>query len=452
MNLNEVHSVFMMGIGGIGMSALARYLSLKGKTVWGYDRTETPLTRQLVAEGIGVEYEMTVEGLEKADLVIYTPAIPKGNFVLKKAEELAIPLKKRSEMLGIISRDYKTIAVGGTHGKTTTSAMLTHFLREGGVDVTGFVGGIMKNYDSNFVFGKSDWLVVEADEFDRSFLQLNPDIEVLTSVDPDHLDIYGTGDNIREGYKMFTERLKDGGALILNHKLDSFAQGLNRGALFYGLDAGLFRGEKVHSQHLRTEFEYVSENERIEGLYLNMPGRYNAENAVGAMTAARMAGATESGLKRGLSTFLGIKRRFEVHYISESLAYIDDYAHHPEEVRSLLTSVREQFSGWKVTAIFQPHLYSRTRDFFQGFAESLSIADRVILLDIYPAREEPMEGVTSEMIFDLLKVEKASVTSKAGLIEELKQYKVAGKQVILTVGAGDIDTKIDEVKALVATW
>ena len=451
MQLKEVHIVYMLGIGGIGMSALARYLHRQGKQVSGYDRTETPLTQALCAEGISVHYDTDIAKIGTPDIVIYTPAISPEFALFKEVQKRDIPLKKRSEVLGMISREFKTIAVAGTHGKTSTSAMITHLMRECGIECTGFVGGIMKNFASNFVFGKSEWLVVEADEFDRSFLHLNPDILIITSIDPDHLDIYGSHEAVDEAYKLLTERLKPSGTLILNDRLQSFAQDISKNALFYGLETGDNQATGISVADASMKFNYVSENEEINDIQLNLPGRYNIENATAAITAVLLAGGDKNKVQAGINAFSGIKRRFDIQYLSNNITYVDDYAHHPEEIKVLVEAAREIFKGREITAIFQPHLYSRTRDFASGFAESLSLADNVILVDIYPAREEPIAGVSSEIIFKEVTSPNKEMTTKQGLMNVLEKYK-ADNQVVLSIGAGDIDTKVSEIKTLVETW
>lgn len=451
LKISELRRVYMLGIGGIGMSALARFLMGKGVEIAGYDRTQTPLTTQLEEEGIPIDYDFESVKYSNADILIYTPALKRDWDVFEQADKKGIPVLKRSEVLGAISREFKTIAVAGTHGKTTTSALITHLLRSSQIDVTGFVGGIMNNYDSNFIFGKSDWMVCEADEFDQSFLQLSPDVAVITAVDPDHLDIYGSGESMERTYKMFASRIKSEGTLLINARLQSFAQGIGENVLFYGLEAGNFSSRNLKQAGINAEFDYVTDKETLKGLKIPFPGKHNIENATAAIAVALHLGASESGIRKGLESFMGIKRRFDVRYTSEYLIHIDDYAHHPEEIRAILAAVRDLFPGRKVLAIFQPHLYSRTRDFADGFAESLTLADAVIMLKIYPAREEPIPGVSSKMIFDMIDLEEKELTDKQGLSEVLRKFQMK-EGVVVTVGAGDIDTKVDEVTDIVATW
>ena len=451
MELKEVHNVYMLGIGGIGMSALARFLARNGKAVAGYDRVATPLTRALEEEGIAVGYEVDANALAGKDLLIYTPAIPKNNPVLIKAQGNGISVYKRAEALGLITKTYKAVAIAGTHGKTTTSGMVTHFLRNCGVSATGFVGGILKNYQSNFVPGNSDWVVVEADEFDRSFLNLRPNLAVITSVDPDHLDIYGESGRMEQAYAEFTTCLEEGGKLFLNHRLSEFAKNLNRESRFYGIEAGDYRAENLTHTGLGIKFDYQSPSVTLKGMQLNFPGHYNVENAVAAITVALEAGADADSMANAVAGFSGINRRFDIRYQSESVVHIDDYAHHPEEIKALLSSVRKLLPEHEMIVAFQPHLYTRTRDFAEGFAESLSLADKVAVLDIYPARELPIEGVTSALIYDRLKVKETALTDLSGVVEIFRSWKNK-PAVVLTVGAGSIDTKVDEVEQEVSTW
>ena len=439
----------MLGIGGIGMSALARYLHLKGKRVYGYDRTETELTQQLMGDGIPVYYTLDPAHLEGVDLVIYTPAIPAGNPQLKAAEALDLPVFKRAEVLGWLSQQHKTVAIAGTHGKTTTSALTAHILRECGVDCTAFIGGIVNSFGSNFVFGESEWMVVEADEFDRSFLQLAPDIAVITAIDPDHLDIYENKDHFEQAYVEFVAVMGRGGTPYLNEKLRTFASKLPRNVVFYGWKDAECRADNIAFNGLISTFDYVSPDYTIPGLQLSLSGRYNVENAVAAISAALEIGVDPKSVPAALKSFTGIWRRFDVQYQSERFIYIDDYAHHPEEIRAVLSAIKEMFPEANLRAIFQPHLYSRTRDFADGFSESLSLADEVLLVPIYPAREEPIPGVTADMLLEKITSRKRLVEWRAGdppdaFIKGLKPHSV-----IITLGAGDINLAVGRVKALI---
>lgn len=456
LELDKVHHVHMLGIGGIGMSALARFLHRRGKIVSGYDKTRTPLTEALEGEGIEVYYEARPEMVDGADLVVYTPAVPKGFAEFARVVELSKPIMKRAELLGMISRAYKTIAVAGTHGKTSTTGLIAHLLRSCGIDCTAFIGGITNNYQTNFLDGNSDpkapaWVVVEADEFDRSFLQLRPDIAVITSMDADHLDIYGEEAAVQESFRSFAECLKPGGTLFLHHALTVDELDAQRKVFTYGVEIGRFRSVDLHHRGLGVSFDYQSPIAKFERLRLNLPGTYNVENATAAISVAVALGGSEDNIRKGLESFTGIKRRFDIRYRTDEVVYIDDYAHHPTEISALLSAVRDMLPKHKVVAAFQPHLFSRTRDFHEGFAAALSKADAVVLLEIYPAREEPMEGVTSKMIFDRITLQEKVLTSLDGMVDALKKYQEK-PVVVLTIGAGNIDTQVDATRQMVARW
>ncbi len=446
MKLEDIRTVYFVGIGGIGMSALARYFRYRGADVHGYDRTETTLTKKLAGEGIKIHYEEDVSQIPSGvDLVVYTPAVPSTHRELQYFREHGFPVRKRSEVLGIISRGMKTAAVAGTHGKTTTSSMLTHLLRTGGIDCTAFLGGIALNYGSNFVAGTSDWVVVEADEYDRSFLQLSPDMAVILSMDADHLDIYGDAAQVLEsGFMAFAAKLKSGGQLWVNHPLVPAFRGR-----FEVHDFGLEKGA-CHAENIRVEdgcfvFDLASGKHRYEGLRLSMPGRHNVENATAAAAIALQLGVSGEALREALATFKGIRRRFEFIYRDAGRVYIDDYAHHPTELRAAIAAARELFPGRRLTGVFQPHLYSRTRDFAEEFAAALEGLDELILLDIYPAREEPIPGVSSAIIFDRMELPRRVLIPKGQLMEELKKRDI---DVLLTLGAGDIDTFTERIKEM----
>ncbi len=447
MDFARIHSVYMLGIGGIGMSALARWFALHGKRVSGYDKTKTTLTEALHSEGIPVEYDFNPSSIEGADLLVITPAVPIDNPVMQRAVELGIRIVKRAALLGELSQGFRTIGIAGTHGKTTTTGLTTWLMREGGIDCTGFIGGIVKNFNSNFVPGKSKWIVCEADEYDRSFLQLSPEVIGITSTDPDHLDIYGSAQHVKEGYELFAGKCKAPGLLILNQKIDSFSQAISENALFYGLEKGDVRAENIKVGDMGSSFDYVTDKERVKDLFLGIPGGYNLENAVLAITAARYAGASWEGIKTGLTTFMGVGRRFDLQYLSGRIAFVDDYAHHPEEIRSLMGAVKQQFPGWRTVAVFQPHLFSRTRDFMEDFAQALSIADEVVLLEIYPARELPIEGITSKALLEKLSIKTKRIAEKEALPEILRE-QVKDKTVFLTIGAGDIDACVEPIREM----
>ncbi|MBX2926364.1 MAG: UDP-N-acetylmuramate--L-alanine ligase [Saprospiraceae bacterium] len=445
MNLNDIHKIYFIGIGGIGMSALARYFHGRGVEVFGYDKTETQLTRTLAAEGMDIHYTDNPTGIpEGIDLVVFTPAVPSDLKELEYFRSKGYAVKKRSEVLGIISRGMKTAAIAGTHGKTTTSSLCTWLLRSGGIDCSAFLGGIVRNFGSNFVEGRSEWVVAEADEYDRSFLQLDPDLAVILSMDADHLDIYGDRESMVEtGYKAFAARLKPGGKLFVQHRWAAEFPG----ARSFGIDAGDCRAENVRAEEGFFAFDYVSDEAVLRNLRSTMPGRHNVENAVAAISIALAAGAQEEGIRRGLEIFTGIQRRFEIVYRDREHVYVDDYAHHPSELEAVIGAAREFFPGRKITGVFQPHLYSRTRDFAAGFAQALDRLDEVLLLDIYPAREAPIPGVSADTIAGLMKNKSLVRIAKPELMEELKKSPI---EVLLTVGAGDIDTLVEPIRKWLA--
>ncbi len=444
--LSDIKKIYFLGIGGIGMSALARYFHGRGMEVFGYDKTETQLTRALSLEGMRIHYNDDVAAIPPGiDLVVYTPAVPADLGELQHFRSGGYPVKKRSEVLGIISRGMKTIAIAGTHGKTTTSSLTTWLLRSSGVDCSAFLGGIVRNFGSNFVEGKGEWVVVEADEYDRSFLQLDPDLAVILSMDADHLDIYGSREIMVEtGYKAFAARLKPGGTLFVQHRWSGeFAQ-----ARSFGVENGSCRAENIRVEGGFFVFDYVAEAVRFRDLRFTMPGRHNVENATAAISAALVAGADENGIRKGLETFAGIQRRFEIVYRDAHRVYVDDYAHHPAELEAVIGAAREFFPGRKITGVFQPHLYSRTRDFAEEFAYALDKLDEVILLDIYPAREEPIPGVSADTIAEFMRHAQLTRSTKAGLMDKLQERRI---EVLLTVGAGDIDTLVEPIRRLLAS-
>ena len=460
MNLEHIHRIYFIGIGGIGMSALARWFNKQGKLIAGYDRTQTPLCLQLEAEGMQISYEDQVRKIpeifrrqDPATLVIYTPAIPHDQAIFSWFRENNFQLKKRSEILGAITRDYFTIAIAGTHGKTTTSTLIAHIIREANLNSVAFLGGIATNYQSNLIMHENPEdpemkVVVEADEYDRSFLTLRPDIAVITALDPDHLDIYGDETQMKSGYSAFVNCLKKGGVLIIRkHLIEELSMPDNRviQVMEYSLKNNPVRAENIRIEKEETRFNYVSPDTIIENIPYAFPGFHNIENAVAAISVGLLLGIKEDIIKSALSTFRGIKRRFEYVLYSDRIIFIDDYAHHPEEIRAFLHSVRSIFSTQKITAIFQPHLFSRTRDFAKNFGESLDIADEVILLDIYPAREKPVQGVTSDLIYERIRQADKIKSTKEGLLGILKERDL---EVLVTIGAGDIDQLVLPVKKL----
>jgi UDP-N-acetylmuramate--alanine ligase len=448
------HNVYLLGIGGIGMSALARYFNAMGKAVSGYDKTRTALTDELAAEGIDIHFTEDVAKLRalgltpENTLVIYTPAVPKSHseYIYFTAEGFGI--KKRSEVLGQITENSFTVAVAGTHGKTTTSSLIAHILRSSGVDCSAFLGGITQNYGTNLLIGKNlndsgSIVVVEADEYDRSFLALHPDIAVITSIDADHLDIYGSQELMHESYNLFARQVKKGGVLIAKKGTEAILKDVEARVISYSLRENTdFHASGIHVSGGQYRYSVMSTGAEMKDLTLGLPGSHNVENSVAAVAVAKTMGITDAQIRSALASFKGVKRRFEYHVKSEAFTYIDDYAHHPEELKACILSVRELFPSKKITGVFQPHLYTRTRDFAAEFSESLSLLDEVILLDIYPARELPIEGVTSAMLLKDIKSASKMVCSKEGLIEELKKRKL---EVLLTAGAGDIDMLVEPI-------
>lgn len=449
-DLANISRIYFLGIGGIGMSALARYFHAKGVYVSGYDKTATTLTRQLEAEGIAVHYEDNVELLDKqAQLVVYTPAIPGDHQELNFYRNNGYTVLKRSDVLGAITAGSFNVCVAGTHGKTTTSTMVAHILRHSDFGCNAFLGGIAVNYDSNFWSDSRNTCVVEADEYDRSFLKLSPDIAVITAMDPDHLDIYGTAENVEQAFIDFSARIKPGGLLL--HKF-----GLKRGAELKG-DRQLSydmqnTAADVHALDIKMEngsyrFDVRIKDKMISDLVLHMGGMHNIENALAAIAIADSLGIAEEKIKAAVETFRGVKRRFEYIVKNESVVYVDDYAHHPDELRALISSAKKLFAGKRCTVVFQPHLFTRTRDFADGFAESLDLADELILLPIYPARELPIEGVSSEMIMEKMKNAQVRLVAKNELVDWVSNHR---PEVLITAGAGDIDTLVEPLKKMLA--
>lgn len=452
MNLKDIKKVYFVGIGGIGMSAIARYFQERDVEVHGYDKTSTVLTRNLEAEGIKIHYEDNPKLIpEDIDLVVWTPAI-KDLKELDFFKKSNIPLKKRAEVLGIISQGMKCVAIGGTHGKTTTSALTAHLLKVGGLDNVALLGGIAENYKSNYISGKGEWVVVEADEFDRSFLWLHPDIAVVTSMDADHLDIYGTDEEIKKSFHQFANQTKIGGVVFTKPELPLSIdnQGVRRITYNVSLEEknkskskstetvlkAAFFSKNLRSKNGFFAFDFYSPTRKILNLEYTQPGIHNVENATVAVAIALELGISEEKIREGLQTFKGIKRRFDFVVKNENIVYIDDYAHHPTELNAAIASARMLYPKKKILGIFQPHLYSRTNDFQDGFAASLDKLDEILLMDIYPARELPMEGVTSKIIFDKMQNPNKQQVTKENLLEILKSCKY---DVILTLGAGDID-------------
>jgi UDP-N-acetylmuramate--alanine ligase len=445
MELSNIKRVYLIGIGGIGMSGLARYFHHLGCIVCGYDKTSTDLTNELHNEGIQVIFDDNEEWIplsfrhpDDSTLVIFTPAIPKDSNVLNFFQKRGFELFKRSQVLGLISKGKYTIAIAGTHGKTTTSTMVAHILRDSGNDCSAFLGGISSNYGSNVLYGKNDVVVVEADEYDRSFLTLYPDVAVITSMDADHLDIYGDHAHLTDSFKLFASQIKSGGVLIHKKGLP-----LDTGYTYSIKEPADATATNIRIENGNFYFDFKNSDVAITDIQLGIPGFHNVENATAAIEAALRVGVSADAIKSALASFRGVHRRFEYIVKNDAHIYIDDYAHHPEELRATITSVKSLYPDKKLVTIFQPHLFTRTRDFADGFAEVLDMTDELIMLDIYPARELPIEGVNSQMILNRMKLANKRLSGKQETVEIIKNEKPA---LLLTVGAGDIDTLIGPLK------
>ena len=442
MNLNQIHNVFFIGIGGIGMSALARYFKTIGKNVSGYDKTPSMLTDELIESGISIHFEDRIDLIPKDyyienTLVIITPAVPvthsQWNFFLEREYQV----KKRAEVLGIITKDTFCFAVAGTHGKTTTSSILGHILFESGADVTAFVGGIVENYNSNLIGTGKTVTVVEADEFDRSFLHLHPNIACVTSMDADHLDIYGTSEEIEASFVEFANKVEDKSQLFITNELpiEGVTCAVNEEAVYKAFNVRVGNGSYV--------FDVQTPTETIRDIAFGLPGRHNLMNALMALAMAKTFGTSSEAIAKALASFKGIRRRFSYQIKTPNLVYIDDYAHHPTEINAVHQAVRELYPNQKVLAIFQPHLFSRTKDFADDFAKSLSQFDEVVLLDIYPARELPMEGITSQWLMNKMTNEDKKLVSKEDLIPTIV---ASDSRIIVTIGAGDLGEMVPSIK------
>ena len=444
MNLDNIHNVYFIGIGGIGMSALARYFHAKNKRVSGYDKTKTEITDALETLGIQVHFNDSVSNIPEpffnydTTLVVYTPAIPKDNMELVYFKnQPGFTVLKRSQILGIITENTFCFAVAGTHGKTTTTSILGHLLYECQLPVTAFLGGISENYNSNLILNGTEVTVVEADEFDRSFLTLSPDIACITSMDADHLDIYGDAKELVKSFEGFSKRVKAQGKLFVKN-------GLPIHGITYGIeDDSDYSIHNITIQNGMYVFDVKTPETTLENLQFNLPGRHNLSNALIALAMAVAYGCPHQQLAKALASYKGVKRRFSYHIQTDELVFIDDYAHHPEEINAVYQAVREMYPGKKVLAVFQPHLFSRTRDFADEFAKSLSQFDEVMLLDIYPARELPIEGVTSAWLLDKMETKNKQVINKSELVSKIKESQA---QIVLTIGAGDIGEEVKHIK------
>jgi UDP-N-acetylmuramate--alanine ligase len=450
MNIKDIKSVYFVGAGGIGMSAIARYFIKKGLVVAGYDKTPSDLTQRLEKEGMLIHYEENIDEIphickkKESCLVIYTPAIPADHKELVFFRENGFEIQKRAQVLGTLTEAHKGLCVAGTHGKTTTSTMCAHIMHQSQLDCNAFLGGISKNYGTNYILSDSDYVVIEADEFDRSFHWLRPWMSVITSTDPDHLDIYGTKEAYLESFRHYTELIQSGGALIIHRDLEmkeNLQSGVRR--YDYSLNEGDFHAENIRIVNGEITFDFISPIECVENVQLGQPIPINIENGIAAMAMAQLNGCTAQELKYGMQTYGGVDRRFDFKIKTDRLVFLSDYAHHPKEIYQSAKSIRELYKDKHITAIFQPHLYTRTHDFYKDFADALSQLDEVVLTEIYPAREEPIEGVTSQLIYDNLKegVRKEMI-QKNQVLDYVKNHDF---EVLIVLGAGDLDNQVPQI-------
>lgn len=453
MELKDIKSVYFVGAGGIGMSAIARYFISRGVVVAGYDRVPSELTRRLEKEGMLIHYEENTDEIphvckdKNSCLVIYTPAVPADHKELVFFREGGFEIQKRAQVLGTLTRTHKGLCVAGTHGKTTTSTMCAHIMHQSQADCNAFLGGISKNYGTNCILSDSDYVVIEADEFDRSFHWLSPWISVITATDPDHLDIYGTEEAYLESFAEYSSLIQPGGALIIRRGLkmkERLQEGVRR--YDYGETEGDFHAENIRIGNGEIMFDFISPIENVMNVQLGHPIPINIENGVAAMAMAQLSGCTAEELKYGMATYAGVDRRFDFKIKNDRIVLLSDYAHHPKEIYQSARSIRELYRDRKITAMFQPHLYTRTRDFYNEFADALSLLDEVVLCDIYPAREEPIEGVTSKLIYDNLKEGVAKeMIRKEEVISYVKEHDF---DVLVILGAGDLDDSVPQIAAI----
>ena len=451
--IKDIKAVYFIGAGGIGMSAIARYFLKKGFVVAGYDKTPSDLTRHLEKEGMLIHYEENVDEIpfackrRESCLVIYTPAIPESHRELCFFRENGFEIQKRAQVLGFLTQSHKGLCVAGTHGKTTTSTMCAHIMHQSHLDCNAFLGGISKNYGTNYILSDSDFVVIEADEFDRSFHWLRPWMSVITSTDPDHLDIYGTKEAYLESFRHYSELIQPGGALIIHRGLEmkeNLQDGVRR--YDYSLSEGDFHAENVRVVNGGITFDFISPIESVKDVELGQPIPINIENGIAAMAMAQLNGCTAEELRYGMKTYGGVDRRFDFKIKTENLVFLSDYAHHPKEIYQSAKSIRELYKDKRITAIFQPHLYTRTRDFYKEFAEALSQLDEVVLTEIYPARELPIEGVTSQLIYDNLKEGvKKEMIQKAQVLDYVKTHEF---EVLVILGAGDLDNMVPQITTI----
>jgi len=452
-NLRRIHNIYFLGVGGIGMSAIARYYNALGKRVGGYDKVSRTITDKLQSEGITVNFTDNVESIpghfknKDNTLVVITPAIPTLNHQLNYFIDQGFFIKKRSEVLGIIANSKNCIAIAGTHGKTTITTMVSYFMQQSRIGCNAFLGGVSKNFDTNLAVNPdSDMMVVEADEFDRSFLHLQSQSAIISAIDADHLDIYKSKNFVNEAFEQFIQQIKPNGILIIKSGIDVEIKRDDIHVYTYSLNNNAdFKAENIRIDNGLYVFDFVSKHIKIRNLKLGLPGRINVENAVAAIAMAYLNGAHQDEIYNAVPKFKGIERRFDYQIHRKDFVYIDDYAHHPEELNAVILSVKELFKDKKVTGIFQPHLYSRTRDFADEFAQSLDLLDEIILLDIYPAREESIPEITSEIIFNKIKKSNKILCTKNNVLEILKERN---PEVLITLGAGDIDEIVQPIKKM----
>ena len=456
MELKDIKAVYFIGAGGIGMSAIARFFLKKGLVVGGYDKTPSDLTRQLEKEGMLIHYEENIDEIphlckqKEKCLVIYTPAIPAEHKEFVYFQKNGFEIQKRAQVLGTLTQAHKGLCVAGTHGKTTTSTMCAHIMHQSHLDCNAFLGGISKNYGTNYILSDSDYVVIEADEFDRSFHWLRPWMSVITSTDPDHLDIYGTKDAYLESFRHYTELIQPEGALIIHRGLE-MKQHVQQGVRLYdySLTEGDFHAENIRIDNGEITFDFISPIESIKNVQLGQPVPINIENGIAAMAMAQLNGCTAEELKYGMKTYGGVDRRFDFKIKTDKLVFLSDYAHHPKEIYQSAKSIRELYKDKHITAIFQPHLYTRTRDFYKDFAEALSLLDEVVLTEIYPARELPIEGVTSQLIYDNLKPGvKKEMIQKNDVLNFIKSHQF---EVLIVLGAGDLDNQVPQITKILET-
>lgn len=450
MEIKDIKAVYFVGAGGIGMSAIARYFISRGLVVAGYDKTPSDLTRQLEKEGMLIHYEENIDAIPAACkqpescLIIYTPAIPAEHQELQFFRQHGFEIQKRAQVLGTLTREHKGLCVAGTHGKTTTSTMCAHIMHQSHLDCNAFLGGISKNYGTNYILSESDYVVIEADEFDRSFHWLRPWMTVITSTDPDHLDIYGTKEAYLESFRHYTELIQPGGALIVHRGLE-MKENLQEGVFRYdyALHEGDFHAKNILIKNGEISFDFISPIENVHHVELGQPIPINIENSIAAMAMAQLAGCTADELRQGMKSFKGVDRRFDFKIKNDKTVFLSDYAHHPKEIYQSAKSIRELYRDKKITAIFQPHLYTRTRDFYKDFADALSQLDEIILTEIYPAREQPIEGVTSELIYNNLRpgIEK-QIIRKDDVLQFVKDHSF---EVLIILGAGDLDNMVPQI-------